>query len=206
MATKRIYLNFLNNSYWEISEPVFFSKTFNLNFICMGNKFSADCETLHKDLYPNRYEQISFFASFLNDRYSQTLSESDIDIIRHPKFELFFRSINNFVISTEAISGGFGFYFYPHPISFNIPQETPVGKIKFVGTSFRIAEKKIIVSYRDWETLTTIRNSIALSEREEIALKRVICVSILRYMRKNKKFVWYFELASEIKSKLPYFD
>lgn len=88
MATKRIYLNFFNNSYWEISEPVFFSKTFNLNFICMGNKFSADCETLHKDLYPNFYEQISFFASFLNDRYSQTLSESDIDIIRHPKFEL----------------------------------------------------------------------------------------------------------------------
>ena len=82
----------------------------------MGNKFSADCEALHKDLYPSRYEQISFFASFLNDRYSQTLSESDIDIIRHPKFELFFRSINNFVISTEAIPGGFGFYFYPHPI------------------------------------------------------------------------------------------
>lgn len=206
MATKKIYLNFLNNSYWEISEPVFFSKTFNLNFICMGNKFSADCEALHKDLYPSRYEQISFFASFLNDRYSQTLSESDIDIIRHSKFELFFRSINNFIISTEAIPGGFGFYFYPHPIFFNIPQETSIGKIKFVGTSFRIAEKKIIVSYRDWETLTTIRNSIALSEREEIALKRVICVSVLRYMQKNKKFVWHFELASEIKAKLPYFD
>ena len=206
MATKKIHLNFLSNTYWEISEPVFFSKTFNLSFICMGNKFSADCETLHKDLYPSRLEQINYFASFLNNPHCQSLSESDYSILRDPKFELFLRSINGFVISVEAIPGGFGFYFYPHPISFNPGRETTIGRVKFVGTSFRVAENRLLISYRDCQTFEAKRISINISERELIALKRLICFSVLSYMRNNKKFVWNFELPSEVKSNLPFFD
>lgn len=206
MSVQKIYLNYLKNTYWEISEPVFFSKTFNINFICMGNKSSADCESPHKDLFPSRLEQINFFASFLNNPYCQTLSESDYSILKDQKFELFFRSINGFIISVEAIPGGFGFYFYPHPISFNPGRETSVGRIKFVGTSFRVAENKLLISYRDCETFVTKRIAINISERELLSLKRVICFSVLSYMRNKKKFAWYFELPSEVKNILPFFD
>lgn len=206
MASEKIYLNFIPNTYWEIAAPVFFSKTFSFNFICMGNKFVGDSETPHKDLYPSRLEQIKYFASFLNDRYIQALSDSDYSILKSPKFELFLRSINGFLISVEAIPGGFGFHFYPAPISFNPCRDTSIGKVKFVGTSFRVAESKILISYRDYDTMETHRRTITLSERELIALKRAVCFSILSYMKKNKRFAWNFELAPEIEEKLPYFE
>lgn len=206
MASEKIHLNFLPNSYWEISAPVFFSKTFNCNFVCMGNKFVADSESLHKDLYPSRYDHIKYLAAFLNDPTIQSLSDSDYTLLKSQKFELFLRSIDGFLISVEYIPGGYGFHFYPAPISFNVPKNTSVGRVKFVGTSFRVAEKKLLVSYRDCETMETKRLSFPISEREMLTFKRVVCASILSYMRTKKHFGWNFYLSPEIKSKTPFFD
>lgn len=206
MASERIYLNTLENTYWEISSPMFFAKTFSLNFVCMGNKWVGDCQTLHKDLYTSRYEQVKFLAAFLNDRYNFTMPDSDLSNIDIFRFELFFRSIHGFLISVEAIPGGFGFYFYPAPTSFNTPKITPSGKIKFVGTSFRIAERRILVNYRDWETMETKTQKIDLTNLEMNIIKRVICTSILSYMRTHNHFGWSFELSSNIRKQLLYFE
>ena len=206
MATEKIFLNFIPNSYWEISEPVFFSKNCTCNFVCMGNKWVGDCETISKDLYPSRHDHIKFLATFLNDPHNQSVLDFDIERIKNPKFELFLRSIDGFLISVEYIPGGYGFHFYPAPITFNIAKNNSVGRIKFIGSSFRVAEKKLLVSYRNPETLERKSVSIDLSLTELNALKKVICYSVLTYMKEKQHFGWSFYLSDFIKKKLSYFE
>ncbi|MEZ3518687.1 MAG: hypothetical protein K1V75_01940 [Muribaculaceae bacterium] len=206
MASEKIYIDSLNNTFWEISSPSFVTNKFTLEFTCMGNKWVGDFERLHKDLYPSRYEQTKFIAIFLNDRYNLYIYDSDIITLNHSKFELFFRAIDNFIFSVEAIPGGFGFQFYPHPISFNIPKRTSIGKVRFLGCDFRIAEKTIIIRYIDWETEEKKSFKINLSAPELNSLKRIICSSILYYMRNKKRFGWSFEFSPEIKKSFPFFE